>query len=147
MNVQVKIGDQTFDVEIRDLSARPVLATIDGETFEVWPEEATPIPAAPAITQTKTTEPTAPRASIPAAKPSPANGSSGRVVQAPIPGVIVAIAVKPGDNVAKGQELCVLEAMKMKNSIRSPYDARVAAVLVNNGDHVQKGQPLIELAD
>jgi glutaconyl-CoA/methylmalonyl-CoA decarboxylase subunit gamma len=145
MNVQVKIGDQTFDVEVGDLSARPILATVEGETFEVWPEEAAPAAAAaPARTPAPAAAP-APRPA--AAGPAVTTESKSKVVQAPIPGAIVSVRVKPGDKVTKGQELISLEAMKMKNAIRAPRDGSIAAVLVNEGDHVQKGHPLVEFTD
>ena len=38
MNLQVRIGDETFQVEVGDLRARPIIAHIDGAAFEVWPE-------------------------------------------------------------------------------------------------------------
>ena len=48
MKLNVKIKDQTFEVEIADLNARPILATVDGETFEVYPDEAAQ-PVAPLL--------------------------------------------------------------------------------------------------
>lgn len=152
MNVQVKIGDQIFDVEVGDLSARPILATVAGETFEVWPEETAA--AKPVIERTVA----APSASAPAANPAPAaprpaaapvisGESKSKVLAAPIPGAIVSVSVKPGDHVTKGQELIGLEAMKMKNAIRATRDGCIAAVHVSVGDHVQKGHPLVDFTD
>ncbi len=48
MKIQVKIADQTFEVEVGDSNARPVIAEIDGQKFEVWPEEQAVVEAAPA---------------------------------------------------------------------------------------------------
>ncbi len=39
MKLRVRIDDQSYDVEVGDLNTRPILATVEGETFEVWPEE------------------------------------------------------------------------------------------------------------
>jgi len=152
MNIKVKIENQIFEVNVGDLNARPILATVDGQTFEVWPEEmprmvTAPSPVAAAPIQAST--PSA--ASVPISTPkapvaSPTSGAS-TVVTAPIPGVIVVVAVKEGETVNKGQELVVLEAMKMKNSIRSNKDAVVVSIKVKVGDHVQHGQALIELKD
>ena len=66
---------------------------------------------------------------------------------APIPGTIVAVLVKAGESVKTGQELCTLEAMKMKNAIRANRDGTVANVLVANGDSVKYGQPLVEFTE
>ncbi len=164
MNIQVKIGDQIFDVEVGDLSARPILATIAGETFEVWPEEAAPAAVLPTVVQAAvpaasalvaSTPPAPASAPAPAQRPSPApaaapavNGENkSKVLAAPIPGVIVSISVKPGETVTKGQELIGLEAMKMKNAIRATRDGTIAAVHVAVGDHVQKGHILVEFTD
>jgi len=57
------------------------------------------------------------------------------------------VAVKPGDAIKAGQELLTLEAMKMKNAIRSNRDGVIASVLVAVGDHVKHGQPLVEFSE
>ena len=65
----------------------------------------------------------------------------------PLPGVIVAVLVKPGDAVIRGQELCTLEAMKMKNAIRANREAVVEAVAVTVGEQVNHGQVLITFVE
>lgn len=80
----------------------------------------------------------APVPSAPASKPL----ASGGKVTAPIPGKVLSIAVKSGDTIIKGQELCVIEAMKMANSIKSQRDCIVKEVLVTAGDAVPFGAPL-----
>ena len=67
---------------------------------------------------------------------------SGKVL-APIPGVITEIKVKEGDSVAFGQELCVLEAMKMKNSIKAGHDGTIARIHITVGEQVQQGKVLL----
>lgn len=137
MMIKVVIDGQTYQVDVEDIHARPVIAVIDGERFEVWPEADTSAPAsAPAMTAP---EQMVVNAAAPA-KPQNAGGSS---LVAPLPGVIVAIAVKPGDKVTKGQELCTLEAMKMKNAICSGRDGVIGSVEVAVGDQVSHGQVLM----
>lgn len=63
---------------------------------------------------------------------------------APIPGVIVEIAANVGDLVTYGQELCVLEAMKMKNSIRANRNGSIKKIFISTGDHVRQSQDLME---
>ncbi|WP_457750853.1 biotin/lipoyl-containing protein, partial [Thermococcus sp.] len=67
------------------------------------------------------------------------------VVTAPMPGKILRILVKEGDEVKTGQGLLVLEAMKMENEVSSPKDGIVKRILVTEGDTVDSGQALIEL--
>ena len=76
-------------------------------------------------------------------------GQSKKVndVKAPMPGLILEIAVKEGQEVAENDLLLVLEAMKMENSISSPREGIIKSVKVNNGDAVDKGALLIEFED
>ena len=54
--------------------------------------------------------------------------------------------VKTGDNVEKGQTLCIVEAMKLMNEIEAEVEGKVAEFLVKNGEHVEYGQALIRLS-
>jgi biotin carboxyl carrier protein len=65
-------------------------------------------------------------------------------LKAPMPGLIVAINVAPGDVVSKGDSLLILEAMKMENNLKAPGDGTVKAIRATKGDRVEKGQILIE---
>jgi biotin carboxyl carrier protein len=60
-----------------------------------------------------------------------------------MPGKVVKMLVKPGDEVKARQGLVVVEAMKMENEIRSPKDGRVADVLVTEGASVEAGRLLV----
>ncbi|HWL68636.1 MAG TPA: acetyl/propionyl/methylcrotonyl-CoA carboxylase subunit alpha [Geminicoccus sp.] len=66
-----------------------------------------------------------------------------RLLASPMPGLIVAVAVEPGQEVKAGQELCVLEAMKMQNILRAERDAVVESVKVAPGDAVASDQVLM----
>lgn len=75
------------------------------------------------------------------------DGSSGCIVRAPIPGTIQSVLVKPGAEVVVGQELVILEAMKMKNTIRASRAGQVAAVHVIPGQAVKHNDVLLEYVD
>ena len=64
-------------------------------------------------------------------------------IHAPMPGLVLSVAVAAGQAVSAGSPLLVLEAMKMENEIKAPFDAVVESVHVSAGDAVQKGQILI----
>ena len=64
-------------------------------------------------------------------------------IKAPMPGLILSINIKDGDEVQKGDAIMVLEAMKMENVIKSPGDGVVKSILVKQGDSVEKSQVLI----
>ena len=63
----------------------------------------------------------------------------------PLPGVVVSVAVRPGDQVESGAPLMVIEAMKMEHTISAPYAGRVAAVHFAPGERAPEGSALIEL--
>lgn len=66
-------------------------------------------------------------------------------VNAPMPGNILDVRVKPGDSVKAGDTLVVLEAMKMENEISAPQDGTIASVNVAKGDTVGSGDLLCSL--
>lgn len=66
-------------------------------------------------------------------------------ISAPLPGTVIAVSVKSGDHVTKGQTLIVLESMKMENEIVSPVDGKIDDILVSVGSSVKKDQELISL--
>jgi biotin carboxyl carrier protein len=68
-----------------------------------------------------------------------------RDVKAPMPGLVLQLLVEPGQQVAEGDPLLILEAMKMENVIKSPGTGLVKAVLVERGQALEKGQSLVEM--
>jgi acetyl-CoA carboxylase biotin carboxyl carrier protein len=67
----------------------------------------------------------------------------GTFYEAPGPGALP--FVKPGDQVAAGQVLCIIEAMKLMNEIEADASGEIVKVLVNNGQPVEYGQPLFAI--
>ena len=143
--IKVVVEGQEYLVEVGDLSARPVVAIVDGHAYEVYPEDldVSSVSASPQPPQASTGPemPAVVPARVPAPEASVVTDTSR--ITAPMPGDVVEILVKPGDEVCTGQTICVLEAMKMKNMIRSPRDGRVASVDVALGQSVDYGAPLV----
>ena len=82
-------------------------------------------------------------------KPTPSKVSdpiTGTVVSAPMPGRIIQVLVKPGDKVQVGQDVVILEAMKMENSITANQAGTIKQVLVAEGEAVAVDAPLVEIA-
>ena len=161
MKFRISVEGEAFEVEVDDPSARPVVATVDGERFEVWAEVA-PAPVVAAASRPDITSAAAVDTALvpPVVTPLPGEidydlaagaGASGRnrslSVLAPIPGTVVAISVKPGDDVTVGQELCVLDAMKMESPIRAARPGSIARIHVTEGENVKHHQLLMEYAD
>jgi biotin carboxyl carrier protein len=139
MKYTVKIADVSYEVEIEDLNRRPILARIGDETFEVTHENGhiaarSDSPQLAPVSQTATP-----------AKAGTASGpASGNSIVAPLPGTLTEVNVKAGDLVKSGQQICVIDAMKMKNAIRATRDGKIANVAVAAGQSVTHRQVLVE---
>lgn len=143
MKYKLTVNDQTYEVEIENINARPIVATVDGQRFEVLPEvDNQPQIKTEAVPKVES-KPVAMNP-LPAVN-QPIGGSSS--LNAPLPGTIVEVFVKAGDVVEAGQVVVVIEAMKMKNSIRTTRGGTLKDVLVNIGQSVAHKQALIEFAD
>jgi biotin carboxyl carrier protein len=134
MKVSVKVDGQTYEVEIQDINKRPIVARVDEEIFEIQPESefGAPTPLEPTTAKTKETI---------------SQSVSGKALLAPLPGTVTEIFVLPGARVDTGQPVCVIEAMKMKNTIRADRNGTVASVPVGPGQPVKHKQVLVEFAD
>ena len=132
--------------------------TVNGNTYEVLVEEVggtpAPVVAAPAPVVAPAAAPAPAATPAPAAAPAPvtapatsaATGTADTVkVTAPMPGTILKVEVSVGQAVKKGDNLCILEAMKMENAIPAPQDGTVASVNVSKGASVNAGDLLISL--
>jgi propionyl-CoA carboxylase alpha chain len=67
-----------------------------------------------------------------------------RFLLSPMPGLLVRLAVAPGDEIKAGEELAVVEAMKMENSLRAAEDGRIAKLLATEGESLVVDQPILE---
>mgnify|MGYP000768894013 FL=1 len=76
-----------------------------------------------------------------------AKAITGHKVTAPLPGKIIALKVKVGDKVKAGQEVVILEAMKMENSITSDVAGTIKQILVQEGDNVATDAILVEVEE
>jgi acetyl/propionyl-CoA carboxylase alpha subunit len=74
-----------------------------------------------------------------------ADEEAEKVVTAPMPGLVVKIEVEVGQQVAAGQGVVIVEAMKMENELKAPADGVVARVEISEGQTVEKGATLIVL--
>ena len=150
-----KVQGVDYEVEIAEVEGKIAKVNVNGIPFEI--EMQKPINAAkhPALAATKRTAPTAAAAAVapaaapvqPAAKPQPAQpaAANGTPLKAPLPGTITAINVKVGDQVAVGDVVIVLEAMKMQNNIEAELAGTVTAINVNPGYSVMEGSVLLTI--
>ena len=154
--LRVRVGERWFTVEVGDLYASPVRALVDGEPVDVHidsfapgglpdtlvetPEahqarQPPPPPPPPDTTHDRTDQP----------RPTRSPAASAKTFTCPMPGVIVSVAVNVGDQVMTGDEICVLEAMKMNQSLRADFSGIVSAVYIQSGQQVLDGDPIVDL--
>jgi biotin carboxyl carrier protein len=164
---RISIGDRTLEVEVEDRGG-PTTVAIDGERLsaELLPADASGlrrlrvgervyelILAQSADRAALALEGVSldvgvedERAARLAQFSSRASRAAGReVIAAPMPGLVVRVNAEPGQAVAAGESLVVLQAMKMENELASPRDGSVKAVVVEPGQAVEVGQVLVEL--
>jgi glutaconyl-CoA/methylmalonyl-CoA decarboxylase subunit gamma len=142
-SLRVKVGEHWYTVEVGDLSRSPVEVIVNGKTLYVEIEGLPQPPLRPARRgRPQTSGGSAPP---PPSQRASATPASDQVLRSPMPGRVMSILVRPGDRVSAGDEVCVVEAMKMEQSIRSPRDGVVKTVHVQPLESVSANDPLIEL--
>jgi propionyl-CoA carboxylase alpha chain len=78
--------------------------------------------------------------------PAKAVADSGKAVRCPMPGLVVSIAVTPGQEVKAGEPLAVVEAMKMENVLRAERDGVVKTIKARPGDSLAVDAVILEFA-
>ncbi|MBO5075337.1 MAG: acetyl-CoA carboxylase biotin carboxyl carrier protein subunit [Bacteroidales bacterium] len=139
-----KINGNEYNVAINSVDGTNASVTVNGTDYQVELENApaAPVQTAPAAAPVAAPVQTAPAAS---AAPKPAASGAGKAVTSPLPGVIIAVKVNVGDSVKAGQEVAVLEAMKMENSIEATQAGTVTAIHVAKGDSVLEGAAIVTI--
>ena len=116
----------------------PVSVTVEGKTYTVSFENDTTA----VVNGKRYTVGTGATQTTAAAKPTA--GGAGATVNAPVPGAVLRFSVKEGDSVSEGQEILVMEAMKMETPVAAPA-AGTVHFTVKQGDQVQTGHALAEI--
>ncbi|HEX4603583.1 MAG TPA: acetyl-CoA carboxylase biotin carboxyl carrier protein [Candidatus Angelobacter sp.] len=138
-----------FELERGDVKVR-IKRGGDPATVITHAMSAAPMPMAPQPVQTAAPVHAPVQAAPPAPSAAPEEGLHtvkspivGTYYESPAPGSLP--FVKAGDQVAAGQVLCIIEAMKLMNEIESDATGEIVKVLVNNGQPVEYGQPLFAI--
>jgi 3-methylcrotonyl-CoA carboxylase alpha subunit len=126
-----RVGDHTVAPGPADrtwiLDGRPATAVRDGQTWQVWWDGA-------------------PHDMSVGPRPREVDAEAGPAhLGAPMPGTVIAVRVSVGERVSRGQELVIVEAMKMELAVKASVDGVVKAVLCAPGEQVDRGQTLVDL--
>lgn len=137
--LELEIDGQQFQVQVEELESERAKVNVNGQTVEV----AIRLPESKgAQAASRTPGPAAVAQSKPAQAAKPVRHSSNQLC-AMMPGVIISLLVKPGQQVEVGQVLLVLEAMKMENEIRSDRQGSIDCLEVSAGQKVQTGDVML----
>ena len=148
-----------LEADLEDAALNPELARIAGNDEEITNEkEVLLLELFPMVAKTFLTDQKKKAYEATAAKDAPktaaqsehkveAKAITGHKVTAPLPGKVIALKVKVGDKVKAGQEVVILEAMKMENSITSDVAGTIKQILVQEGDNVATDAILIEVEE
>ena len=127
------INGNDYEVAVEGIENYVATVVVNGETYTVkMPEPEKPVHHPVAVVK-------------PADVPAPVDKPKRYGVKAPLPGVIVDVVVKPGDEIKRGDTVVILDAMKMENSITSDRAGKVAEVCVSPGESVMEGKDLVIL--
>lgn len=135
-----KINGNEYNVVINSIEDGLADIEVNGTPYKVEILAEKKKASKPAIKHPTVTA--APVAAAPVA-PAVSAGGQGTGVKSPLPGVILDVCVKVGDEVKVGQKVAVLEAMKMENNINADRDGKIVAVKVNKGDSILEGSDIV----
>ena len=132
-----RINGKDYEVTINSVSDGNAQVTVNGKAYhvEMVREE---IPAENIVP--------APVRAVSQRNQEPIAADVDKSLRSPLPGTILAIKVKVGDQVKEGQTLAILEAMKMENEILSEHDGTVTAINVEKGDSVLEGTVIVSIS-
>jgi biotin carboxyl carrier protein len=133
---RITIGDRRFDVRLlSDPRREKVEVEVNGQNLTVE------VKAEPVGEEAKEPVTTPTIAAAPLSGPA---APSARTIVAPLPGTVKSVAIRSGQEVTAGEELLVIEAMKMDNIIRAPRPGIIDTVYVGEGKRVAHGELILE---
>lgn len=135
------INGNKYNVKITEISEEMATVDVNGTIYTVNIEQLFK-QKTPRLVRKKVVETSLPRQPL---TEKPGRDLSLGAVKAPLPGVILKIMVKEGEDVKQGQALLKMEAMKMENDISSPVDGKVKEILVKEGENVLEGAELLKV--
>ena len=141
MHYKIKTNGGEYEVHIRKVEGNMAHITVNDVDYDVEVEGLIVNPTRMSSKPTPRPAQTAPPVVV---KPT-APKTSSQGVKTPLPGLLLDVCVKEGDNIKTGQELFVLEAMKMENSIQADRAGVVEKIYYAKGDTVLEGDVILDI--
>jgi len=159
---KIRVGTRSFDIDVKERGYGGYAVTVDGKARDVsveqadWglaiqipgsvPARAAPpsLPAPGRVAPDVHAKPQKAEPAAPPPRPAAPVVMTGNVIPSPMPGKVVKVLVEPGREVKAGDPLCVLESMKMENTVSAPRAGKIARLHVKVGDAPNTGMPIAE---
>ena len=145
-NFKFTINGNVYDAEIIGIEDNTAEVSVNGVSYTVEIDRKIQAIKTPKLIRTMAVPSTDSHPSV-SKTASPAAPKGTGNIKSPLPGVILEVYVREGDNVKIGQKLLMLEAMKMENNINADKEGRVSAIKVAKGDSVMEGDILIVIGE
>ena len=145
---KVRVNDREFKISLDDKAisnGKPLNLRLNEIPFQVKIDTLTGATSSVAEEKPRKGIPDTKGEELTSNKLAKALGAGGKIIRPPMPGKIISVKVKEGDNVKAGDVVLILEAMKMANEIISPYTGRVRAVRVSSGQSVAPEDVVISI--
>jgi len=126
--LKIKIGDKWLEVDVLEFSLEGAVFLVDGERMTVTPSVVRQAQRPGEYSSSYDT-----------------NSDSSKSFTAPMPGTVIEILVEVGDHINIGDEVCILESMKMQQVLRSEVSGTVRSIEVSEGDQILDGHIIFDL--
>lgn len=137
------IRGNKYDVELHNIEDNIAEVEVNGSKYEVEIHKEIKSSKTPKLVRARAVPSTDSTLQTQSPKPTPKPTGGG--VRAPLPGTILEIKAKVGDDVKVGDTLLIMEAMKMENNIKADKAGKISVLKVNVGDSVLEGDLLVEI--
>ena len=135
-HLRIRVNGEWHSVDVGDTYQSPVEVVVDGEAYEVEVARPSDAPGLPQPRQ---------RPKVEQAGLRGITQGDERVIRCPLPGKVVSVTAAKGQQMEAGDEICLLESMKMEQSVRMARGGIVKNVKIKADQSVNAGTPLIEL--
>jgi len=142
---EVKIGDESYDLEFQRISDRKISLSVNGCQVNAWVEKTDQGKTVILNGQHYFILDKDAQAQAGGKSKRSGAGAEPTTVTPPMPAIVIQVPVSEGDMVKKGDTVVVVSAMKMETSLKAPYGGKIIRIGVGEGDKVMPGDILVDI--
>jgi len=143
----LSINDKDYNAKVKKISSEKAIIEINGEEYDVKLKQlGRKEERVSSIRKVKKVEEKS-KSKVSTEKERKISvGEGSNTVSSPLPGVILEVYVQKGQKVKAGEDIVVMESMKMENQIQAPYDGTIEKIFIKKGKNVLEGDPIVEIS-